>query len=109
MRISLRGLLRLKPFDESADGDFAEKNFSPSLTLDILVNASTLTTIGALVFVLLGRYGDAATMLALTLGLTALCAGAEWHAGLKAHALNHLFSMLLYLSMFALVITPTTN
>lgn len=109
MRVSLRGLLRLKPFDEGADGAFAEKNFSPSLTLDILLNASTITAIAALAFVLFGRFGDATTMLACSLGLTAICAGVEWHRGLKAHALNHLFSALLYLCMFSLVGTPIAN
>lgn len=109
VRISLRGLLRLKPFDESRDCAFAEEDFSPSPTLDVLVNASTLTAIAALAFVLLGHYGDATTMLACSLGLTAICAGAEWHAGLRAHAMNHLFSTVLYVYIFSLVRTPMAN
>ena len=102
VKVSLRGLWRLKPFDASADAAFVGENFSPSLILDVLVNASTLTTLATLILLLFGYYGHARTMFACSLGLTAICAGAEWHAGLKAHALNHLCSTVLYLCMFAL-------
>lgn len=101
MNWSLRGALRLKPFDEAEDADVVGENFTPSLLLDTLVNASTLAALAGVASLLFVGLSAAYVVLGLALCLTAICAGVEWHLGLKAHALNHLFSTVFFLCTLA--------
>lgn len=89
MKLNARDFLKLKPFDETSDalvsGSVYER--SPILTMAIVLSA--ILSIASLVFVLASQPA-ALHVLAAAIGVSAVTAGLEWHAGLKARALNQL-------------------
>lgn len=94
MKINLPGLLQLKPFDESADARIAGKTYasSPALTAGVAISA----VLGVLALGLqLFSHESALTVLGLCVAVSAVTAGLEWHANLKARALNQLFATLI--------------
>lgn len=90
MKISIHGLLRLKPFDESADGLCHEKEYrrSPLMAAGIVIGAALAVL--SLILVIVGSEWGLKVLL-LAVAVSAVTAGFEWHAGMKARALNQLF------------------
>ena len=101
MRVSVTGLMRLKPFDESAERQAALKADTSMPFLGVGVVAGACLSLASFVLVLLDKQ-YALDVLALALSVSAVTAGLEWHAGLKANALNQIFSVVLVLLVFGL-------
>lgn len=91
MNINLRGLLQLKPFDESADARVAGKTYASSPLLAAGIVVSGILGVLALGLQLFG-HESALPVLGLCIATSAVTAGLEWHANLKARALNQLFA-----------------
>ena len=85
MNINLRGLLQLKPFDESADALIAGKTYASSPALAAGVVVSAFLGLLALGLQLFGQV-SALPALGLCVAVSAVTAGLEWHANLKARA-----------------------
>ncbi len=102
MKFSLRGLLYLKPFDESDDikraGGIYESRF-------ILGAGVVISAFLALVSIALAVSSSphAFSLICLAAGTSAIVAGLEWNSGLKARALNHLFMTVIILGGLATV------
>lgn len=92
--MSWRGLCRLKPFDDGPEDERAPESYRSSVLMTVLSGASSLTAIGAVLGAATGL-SAALELLGVALGLSAITAGLEWHAGLRARALNQLFVIVL--------------
>ena len=87
MRISIAGLMRLKPFDESADPDGAEAMYANDrLMACSVVGSFVLVAIALVLTIAASRFAWVA--LAVGVGASAVTAGLEWNAGLRARSLN---------------------
>ena len=89
MKMSLAGLLVLKPFDESLDAPIAGKVYSNSTLLTIGVVWAFILAAAALILVIVKHTG-ALEVLAVAVAVSAVTSGMEWNAGLRARALNQL-------------------
>ncbi len=101
MKYSLRGLLQLKPFDDTADSRAAGPIYasSPLLAAGIVISASLgILSLGLLLF----GHESAITVLGLSIATSAVTSGLEWHAGLKARALNQIFVTVVLVSSISL-------
>ena len=101
MRFTLLGLLRAKPFDESSDppaGDIYVR--SPLLAVLIVLGAG-LCLAGMYQAATGGSSETVVVLIALAVAVSAITAGIEWNAGLKARALNQLFWVLVVLILIA--------
>lgn len=102
MKINLPGLLQLKPFDESADALIAGKTYasSPALAAGVIISAFLgLLALGLQLF----GHESALPALGLCVAVSAVTAGLEWHANLKARALNQLFATLIVTAAVSLL------
>lgn len=90
MKFSLRGLVRLQPFDESPDVDRAGAIYANSRLMALGVIGSFLLAVIALVLTIMAS-PFAWPALAIGVGVSAVTAGLEWNAGLRARSLNQLF------------------
>lgn len=105
MKISLSGLLQLKPFDDSADARIAGKTYASSPLLAAGIVLSAALGVIALGLILFGQpYG--VHVLGLCIAVSAVTAGLEWHFDLKARALNQLFATIVLTIMVSLLL-PT--
>ncbi|BBN90684.1 hypothetical protein [Azospira sp. I09] len=102
MKIHLPGLLQLKPFDESADARIAGKIYASSPALAAGVVISGVLGVAALGLQLFG-HESALPVLGLCIAVSAVTAGLEWHANLKARALNQLFATLIVTAVVSLI------
>lgn len=93
MNTRLRDCLRFKPFDETSDGLVAGGVYARSSILTVAVFAGACLGVASLVLALTAN-PVAPRVLAAALGVSAITAGLEWHAGLKARSLNQLFAAL---------------
>lgn len=98
----MKGLLRLKPFDETADEVEPGAVYAKSWALTLGVAASAGLASLALLLAATGSTA-AMTVLAICVAISSVTAHLEWHAGLRARALNQLFATLLFVSMALLV------
>lgn len=102
MKSSAAGLLKMKPFDESGDVKLSGQVYANSLMLTTGIIGSTGLVIVACLMALVGAK-QALGVLGLAVGVSAIVAGLEWHAGLKVRALNQLFGTLVASVVIALV------
>lgn len=102
MKYWLTRLVRLKPFDESAETPRAGTIYANSVFFTIAIGASAFLAVTAFALALAGAK-HAQEVLAGAVGLSAVTAGVEWHAGLKARALNQLFTVVLAAFLFAIL------
>jgi hypothetical protein len=103
MKISIAGLARLKPFDEKQDHSIAGSVYAGSVILKVGVISSVFLAAAALLAAVQGSV-HASNIVALAVAVSALTAGMEWHAGLRARALNQLFVTVLCACVIAFVI-----
>lgn len=100
MRVSIAGLIRLKPFDESADAGRAGKMYANDKLMAVGVIASFLLAVIALALTItVNRF--ALPVLGIGVGVSAITAGFEWNAGLRARSLNQLFATILAAALIA--------
>lgn len=99
MKYSFSGLMRLKPFDESGEKARAGAIYAESVFFTIAILASGGLAITSLTLVI-ANSEYALEVLASAVGMSAVTAGLEWHVGLKAKALNQLFSAVLASLLF---------
>ena len=93
MKLTLRGALRLKPFDETDDHlEWKVTTAAPILTAGLI--ATSLLCLIALVFAFTGS-NNALTVYAVAIMSSAVTAVLQWKAGLKATALNQFWGTLL--------------
>lgn len=90
MKISIAGLVRLKPFDEASDK--VHHGTLPLLALGVWT--SFLVAASGLVLAVFERPIAKDTMI-MAIAISTVTAGVEWHSGLRARALNQLFVMAL--------------
>lgn len=102
MKCSLSGLIRLKPFDESEERPKAGAIYAGSVFFSVAIIACAFLAITALALSIV-KSVHAIEILACTIGVSAVTAGVEWHAGLRARALNQLFSVVLVALAFGLL------
>lgn len=91
MKISLIGALRLKPFDEHVDARCAGALYARSRILTAFVLGTALSALLALGMVL-ASHPNSFLAIGVSVSMSAITAGMEWHAGLHARALNQLFA-----------------
>lgn len=104
MRISIVGLMRLKPFDESADADRAGAMYANDRFMALGVIVSFVFAVIALVLTITAsRFAWPA--LAIGVGVSAVTARLEWNAGLRARSLNQLFATVLATALICLLAT----
>lgn len=99
MRWSISGLLKLKPFDESEDVRRASDIYAGSIFFTVSIVVSSVLALAALVFSVTDAT-NALVLLGIAVGISAVAAGLEWHAGLKARAMNQLFAVVLVCCLF---------
>jgi hypothetical protein len=97
MKFSLIGCLRLKPFDEEADASIAGSVYWGSGFLSTAIAVNAFLSIGALLLAVFGMPDASIKVSLLVLAISSVVSGLEWNAGLKARALNQLFSTALIL------------
>lgn len=102
MKCSLSGLVRLKPFDESEEKPKAGTIYADSVFFGVAIVAGGFLALTALALAFAGSK-HALEVLAGAVGLSAVTAGFEWHAGLKAKALNQLFAVVLAALLFGVL------
>lgn len=102
LKFSVNGLLRLKPFDEEPEARRASLIYVSSLAWSLIVVLSGVLTLSALVMVIL-NHPRAIQVFALAVGVSAVVAGFEWHAGLRARPLNQLIGTVV-ISLILLVV-----
>lgn len=102
MKYSLSGLVRLKPFDESEETPRAGSIYAGSAFFTVAIVASGFLALTALALAVTGSE-HALEVLAGAVGISAVTAGLEWHAGLKAKALNQLFTVVLAAILFGVL------
>ncbi|MBN9424734.1 MAG: hypothetical protein BGO63_10470 [Candidatus Accumulibacter sp. 66-26] len=102
MKLSLLGLMKLKPFDETDEKPKAGSIYANSVWFSAVIMAGGFLALAALA---LGVAGSeyAFNILAIAMCISAVTAGMEWHAGLKAIALNQLFTAVLAALLFNIV------
>lgn len=91
MKIRIGQMLKLKPFDETDDLLQAGAFYASTRLHMICVVCSAALAVSALMLAILGLAGSLVT-LAIAVALSAVTAGLEWNAGLRARALNQLFT-----------------
>lgn len=106
MKFSVAGALRLKPFDESADGVRHREQYARSPLLAIGVIGAFAFAIAGL-FLAIAAHSQAMNAVLLAIALSSLTAGLEWHAGMRARALNQLFAMVLCASLASVIVART--
>jgi hypothetical protein len=102
MKFQLAGLVRMKPFDESTDATRADAVYGKTSVLSVGVIMSALLSLVAL-FLALVHAAFAFPAVGLAVAVSALTAGLEWNAGLKARAANQLFATVLFAGGIALI------
>jgi len=107
MKISLIGALRLKPFDEHVDARCAGALYARSRILTALVLATALSALVALGMVFVG-HPSSLLAIGVSVSISAITAGMEWHAGLHARALNQLFATVIAVGGISLM-APSWN
>jgi hypothetical protein len=103
MKFSVAGALRLKPFDESADGLRHGERYSRAPLLAAGVIAAFVFAIAGLILAMAG-HSQAMNVLLLAIALSAITSGIEWHAGMCARALNQLFAMVLCAGVASIIV-----
>lgn len=96
MKFSPKGLWRLKPFVE--DGEIAEKAYAQNGLIQMGIIASFLLSVIALVLVL-AQSDFGWPVVGLAIAASSVTSGLEWNAGLKARALNQLFTNVLMVGL----------
>ena len=104
MKCSLSGLMRLKPLDESEEKPRAGTIYADSVFFTVAIVVSSVLSLTALALAIAGAK-HALPVLAGAVGISAVTAGFEWHAGLKAKALNQLFAVVLAAILFSVLST----
>lgn len=99
MKCSLIGLVRLKPFDETEETPRAGTIYAGSVFFTVAILAGGFLALTALALAVVGSK-HALEAFASAVGISAVTAGFEWHAGLKAKALNQLFAVVLAAILF---------
>lgn len=99
MKARFRDLCWLRPFDESSDAASAGKIYAQSTILSLAVLCSAFFSIASLVLSVL-NYQNAVYVLAVAVGASAITVGMEWHAQLRARALNQLFAVIVVVLSF---------
>lgn len=102
MKFNPGGILHLKPFDETTDAQVAGATYASSPLLAIGILASAGLGLAALALVLFGL-PSALPVLGMCVAASAVTAGLEWHANLKARALNQLFAALVMTGVVCLL------
>lgn len=102
MKCSLIGLLRLKPFDESEENPRAGAIYAESTFFTLAILASSFLAITALALAFTGS-NHSIEVMAGAVGISAVTAGFEWHAGLKAKALNQLCTVVVASLLFGVL------
>ena len=97
IKFSLLGCLKLKPFDEEEDARIAGSVYWSSGFLSTAIAVNAFLSVGALLFVVFGMSDASIKVSLLVLAISSVVSGLEWNAGLKARALNQLFSTALIL------------
>lgn len=98
---SFKGLRVLKPFDETADNQRAGAIYADSVLFSMAIVAAAFLVLTALVMLIAG-FKNSREVFVLAMAIYAVMAGFEWHAGLKAKALNNLFMVVLSLFMISI-------
>jgi len=78
MRFSFFGLLLMQPFEDEQEAAQSEKVFVSGIVMTFLSEQTT-----------------ARNLILIALGILAINAGFQWQQGLKARALNHLYSVMI--------------
>lgn len=91
MKFSWIGLVRFQPFDEECDSASYGEGSRIPLVLPLLVVASAFLVVAGLLLALAGYPLTASPILLVAAATSAVTAGVEWNAGMKARALNQLF------------------
>lgn len=90
MKFTIAGLFKLKPFDEEAEAELAQEKYKGSRVLRLSVGVTAAMAVcGLMLTVLESQAAMRVTFAAV--GASAVTAGMEWNAGLRARALNQLF------------------
>jgi hypothetical protein len=101
MKVTLIGLLQLKPFDENEDEIIAGSIYWNSAVMAFAIVVNALVAITGLLLVFGGSVPVGIKVCLLAIGISALIGGLEWNAGLRAKSLNTLFSTVLFTAFFS--------
>ena len=96
MKFSVRGLMRLKPFDELEDVQMAGRIYAESWIFTVGIVASAILAIVGLILSVLGSEMAMSVLVGAVI-VSTLLAGIEWSSGLRARALNQLYVTILLL------------
>lgn len=94
MKIAVRNILALRPFDESAERDRAQEHLTRLWLLSVSLGLALLLSVTACFMAAL-QTGLAVPVLCAAVGTNLLTVGIEWHLGLRARAGNRLTATLL--------------
>lgn len=97
-----RRWLLLKPFDESQELAQISRVYDQGGVLAAAIIASALASCAGLVLAAVGSSWGLA-VIGVAISASAVTAGLEWNAGLKARALNQLFSACLSAGLYAFI------
>lgn len=95
MRFSFFGLLLMQPFEDEQEAAQSEKVFETQWHIVALAVLSALFCISGIVMTFLSEQTTARNLILISLGILAINAGFQWQQGLKARALNHLYSAMI--------------
>ena len=103
MKFTLSGLLTLRPFSEG-EGPCPGETYSksPILTVAIIVNA--VLGIIAVILAMAGNVDKWFKVASVSIAISTLIAGFEWHLGLKARSLNQIFASFVLIGMAYLLL-----
>jgi hypothetical protein len=99
VKITITGLLALKPFDEAAESARAGSTYANSVILTVGVVSSAALAFAAVAMALTG-HRQAMLVIGVAIGVSAITTGFEWNAGLRARALNQLFGTVVFAAGF---------
>jgi hypothetical protein len=103
MKFTWVGLTRLKPFDETDDRvSYADGTKLPSVLAYLVILAAFLA-FAALTLAIAGHVKTTLSVGLLAIAASAVTAGVEWNAGMKARALNQLIPALVLLLLIVLL------